>query len=188
MRCAAGASCSAPTGVEDLAGLSGRQVEAKTLPRVILVVDEFHEIFSEEDQIGAEAANMLDRLLRQGRAFGVHAAARHPRALAGHEPGGAVTRSMLAQIAVRIALQCSADDSRLILAEDNPAARAPRPAPGRRIYNAANGRPDANERFQVVWLPDNRARPASAGREAPLGGGGPGPTGAHGVRGECARI
>lgn len=161
------------SGVEDLAGhrVAGR---GKKLPRVILVVDEFHEIFSEEDQIGAEAANMLDRLLRQGRAFGVHAVL-GSQTLAGLR--GTVTRSM-SQIAVRIALQCSADDSRLILAEDNPAARL-LGRPGEAIYNAANGRPDANERFQVVWLPDNqrdqllqgvkrRSVAAAQGRRAPM--------------------
>ena len=136
-------------GVEDLAG--HRRTGAPKLPRILLVVDEFHEIYSEEDQISAEAATLLDRLLRQGRAFGVHAVL-GSQTLSGLR--GTVTRSM-SQIAVRIALQCSADDSRLILAEDNPAARL-LGRPGEAIYNAANGRPEANEPFQVVWLPDGQ--------------------------------
>ena len=42
------------------------------------------------------------------------------------------------QMAVRIALQCSDADSRLILADDNPAARL-LSRPGEAIYNAASG-------------------------------------------------
>jgi len=56
---------------------------------------------------------------------------------------------------VRIALQCSEADSRLILADDNPAARL-LSRPGEAIYNAANGMVEGNSRFQVAWLPDDR--------------------------------
>jgi hypothetical protein len=58
-------------------------------------------------------------------------------------------------MAVRIALQCSEADSRLILADDNPAARL-LSRPGEAIYNDANGLVEGNSRFQVAWLPDDR--------------------------------
>jgi len=58
-------------------------------------------------------------------------------------------------MAVRIALQCSEADSRLILADDNPAARL-LSRPGEAIYNAANGMVEGNSRFQVAWLPDDK--------------------------------
>src|SRR5208337_870639 len=89
------------------------------LPRILLLVDEFQEFFVEEDKLAQEAALLLDRLVRQGRAFGVHV---H---LGSQSLGGAFTlaRSTLGQMAVRIALQCSEADSHLILAEQNPAAR-----------------------------------------------------------------
>ena len=42
------------------------------LPRILLIVDEFQEFFVEEDKLAQEAALWLDRLVRQGRAFGIH--------------------------------------------------------------------------------------------------------------------
>ena len=73
------------------------------LPRVLLVVDEFQEFFVEDDKVAQEAARVLDRLVRQGRAFGVYIL------LGSQSLGGAQTmpRTTLGQMAVRVALQCS---------------------------------------------------------------------------------
>ena len=117
------------------------------LPRILLIVDEFQEFFSEEDKLAQEAALWLDRLVRQGRAFGIHII------LGSQSLGGAFTlaRSTLGQMAVRIALQCSENDAHLILAENNIAPRM-LSRPGEAIYNDANGAPEGNHFFQVVWL------------------------------------
>jgi hypothetical protein len=123
----------------------------ETLPRILLIVDEFQEFFTEDDKISQEVALLLDRLVRQGRAFGIHVL------LGSQTLGGAysLARSTLGQMAVRIALQCSEADAGLILAEDNTAARL-LSRPGEAIYNDANGRVEGNDFFQVVWLPDAR--------------------------------
>ena len=137
-------------GVQDVNGY--RNVPGSPpLPRILLIVDEFQEFFVEEDKLAQEAALLLDRLVRQGRAFGVHV---H---LGSQSLGGAFTlaRSTLGQMAVRIALQCSEADSHLILAEQNPAARL-LSRPGEAIYNDANGATEGNHFFQVVWLSDER--------------------------------
>ena len=42
------------------------------MPRVLLIVDEFQEFFVEDDKIAQEVTLLLDRLVRQGRAFGMH--------------------------------------------------------------------------------------------------------------------
>ncbi len=64
-------------------------------------------------------------------------------------------RSTLGQMAVRIALQCSESDASLILSEQNTAARM-LTRPGEAVYNDANGAPEGNHFFQVVWLSDER--------------------------------
>jgi hypothetical protein len=120
------------------------------LPRVLLVVDEFQEFFTEDDQLAQTAALLLDRLVRQGRAFGVHVVL-GSQTLAG---AYSLARSTLGQVAVRIALQCSETDAHLILSEDNTAARL-LTRPGEAIYNDANGLPAGNQIFQVVWLSDD---------------------------------
>ena len=58
-------------GVNDLAGYRTAHPERKT-PRILLVVDEFQQLFVEDDKLAQEAALLLDRLVRQGRAFGMH--------------------------------------------------------------------------------------------------------------------
>ncbi|HKD38119.1 MAG TPA: FtsK/SpoIIIE domain-containing protein, partial [Pirellulales bacterium] len=137
-------------GVQDLA--SFREAEPQTmLPRTLLIVDEFHELFVEDDKIAQETALLLDRLVRQGRAFGMHVL------LGSQTLGGAysLARSTIGQMAVRIALQCSENDAHLILSEENSAARL-LTRPGEAIYNDANGMVIGNNPFQVVWLADER--------------------------------
>jgi DNA segregation ATPase FtsK/SpoIIIE, S-DNA-T family len=118
-------------------------------PRILFVVDEFQEFFVEEDKLAQEASLLLDRLVRQGRAFGLHVF------LGSQTLGGAysLARSTIDQMAVRIALQCSEADAQLILSKDNNAARL-LSRPGEAIYNDANGLLEGNDLFQVVWLPE----------------------------------
>jgi hypothetical protein len=131
---------------------SFRQADPHTrMPRVLLIVDEFQEFFVEDDKIAQDVSLLLDRLVRQGRAFGIHV---H---LGSQTLGGAygLARTTLGQMAVRVALQCSEADANLILSEENPAARL-LTRPGEAIYNDANGRPEGNNLFQVVWLTDDK--------------------------------
>jgi S-DNA-T family DNA segregation ATPase FtsK/SpoIIIE len=137
-------------GVQDLAGY--RRADGKVpLPRVLLIVDEFQELFTEDDKIAQDSMLLLDRLVRQGRAFGMHVI------LGSQTLGGAYTlaRSTINQMAVRIALQCSEADSYLILSDDNAAARL-LSRPGEAIYNDASGMVEGNNPFQIVWLPDEK--------------------------------
>jgi hypothetical protein len=137
-------------GVQDLAGF--RDADPQTpMPRVVLIVDEFQEFFVEDDRIAQDAALLLDRLVRQGRAFGIHVLL-GSQTLAG---AYSLARSTLGQMAVRIALQCSEADAHLILSEDNSAARLLSRA-GEAIYNDSNGLIEGNHPFQVVWLGDER--------------------------------
>jgi hypothetical protein len=136
-------------GVQDLNGYRQTK-DATPLPRILLIVDEFQLFFIEEDRIAQDAALLLDRLVRQGRAFGIHVI------LGSQTLGGAysLARSTIGQMTVRIALQCSESDANLILSEDNSAARL-LSRPGEAIYNDANGLVEGNDYFQVVWLSDS---------------------------------
>lgn len=156
-------------GVNDLAGFREAR-PGEWLPRILLVVDEFQEFFTEEDKLSQEAALLLDRLVRQGRAFGVHVL------LGSQTLGGAfsLARSTIDQMAVRIALQCSEADAQLILSKENTAARL-LTRPGEAIYNDANGLIEGNDPFQVVWLDEGHReqmiaelRDRAPGRPAPL--------------------
>lgn len=135
-------------GVQDVASFRNANPDP-VMPRILLVVDEFQEFFVEDDQQSQMAALLLDRLVRQGRAFGIHVL------LGSQTLGGAysLARTTLGQMAVRIALQCSEADAHLILSEDNTAARL-LTRPGEALYNDANGMVEGNSPFQIAWLTD----------------------------------
>ncbi len=158
-------------GVQDLPSYrraGERRADAGALARIMLIVDEFQEFFVEDDKLAQDASLLLDRLVRQGRAFGIHVV------LGSQTLGGAysLARATLGQMAVRIALQCSESDAMLIMSEDNPAARL-LARPGEAIYNDTSGTVEGNSPFQVVWLSDDvrderlrsvRERHAATGR------------------------
>jgi S-DNA-T family DNA segregation ATPase FtsK/SpoIIIE len=119
------------------------------VPRTLLIIDEFQEFFTEDDKTAQEAALLIERLVRQGRAFGMHVL------LGSQTIGGAggLPRAVLAQFGVRIALQTSEADSQMILGDNNSAARL-LTRPGEAIYNDANGAVEGNSPFQVAYLSD----------------------------------
>ena len=95
-------------------------------------------------------ALLLDRLVRQGRAFGIHVL------LGSQTLSGAysLARSTTGQMAVRVALQCSEADANLILPDERNDAARFLSRPGEAIYNDQNGLLAGNHPFQVVWLPE----------------------------------
>ena len=135
-------------GVQDLPGYK-KAGGGERVPRCLLIIDEFQEFFVEEDRIAQSAAMLLDRIVRQGRAFGIHVL------LGSQTLGGAYTlaRATLGQMVVRIALQCNETDAFLIMDEHNPAPQL-LSRPGEGIYNDTAGAIEGNSPFQAVWLSD----------------------------------
>ncbi len=135
-------------GAQDLAGYR-KTAGVEPMPRTMLIIDEFQEFFVEDDSVAQGAALLLDRIVRQGRAFGIHVF------LGSQTLGGAYTlaRTTLGQMVIRIALQCNEADAALIMEDGNTAARM-LSRPGEGIYNDAAGALEGNSPFQVVWLAD----------------------------------
>lgn len=135
-----------------------RRLSGKPLPRVLLVIDEFHKLFQEDDALKSAAGALLERVVKEGRAFGVHA-------ILGSQTialTGALVRSLADQISCRLVLATSADDSRVMLGEGNPDAQLLTKS-GEGILNAQAGRREANERFQgTFWDPQQRRDVLSA--------------------------
>lgn len=135
-------------GAQNIAGYK-QAGGTEPMPRTLLLIDEFQEIFVEDDRISQMASVLLDRIVRQGRAFGIHVV------LGSQTLGGAYTvaRTTLGQMVIRIALQCDEADAYLIMDDSNPAPRL-LSRPGEGIYNDNAGAVQGNSPFQVVWLPD----------------------------------
>lgn len=136
-------------GVQDVAGYK-RAGGTEPMPRSLLIIDEFQEFFVEDDTIAQTASLLFDRIVRQGRAFGIHVL------LGSQTLGGAysLARATLGQMVIRVALQCNEADAYLIMDENNSAPRL-LSRPGEGIYNDAAGALEGNSPFQVVWLPDD---------------------------------
>lgn len=138
------------SSVQDLASWNALNPD-HPMPRMLIIIDEFQELFIEDDALAGRAQQLLDRIVRQGRSFGVHAVL-SSQTLAG---AYSLPRTTLGQMAVRIALQCDASDAQIIFSEDNPAA-ARLKHPGQAIYNDSGGRIEGNHSLQVGWLSQAR--------------------------------
>jgi hypothetical protein len=138
-------------GVQDLPDFRKARPET-AMPRVLFIVDEFQELFVEDDKLAQDSGLLLDRLVRQGRAFGIHVL------LGSQTLSGAysLARSTMGQMAVRVALQCSEADAHLILSDERNEAARFLNRPGEAIYNEQNGLLAGNHPFQVVWLPESQ--------------------------------
>jgi hypothetical protein len=128
-----------------------RKHTGKDMPRILLVVDEFQNLFLEDDSIGRDSATILDRLVREGRSFGIHVLL-GSQSLAGKS--SQISGSTLGQIGIRIALSCNESDARQIMADDNVDAKY-LSRPGEAIYNDRNGLIEGNKRFQVALFKDD---------------------------------
>ena len=136
-------------GAQDLA--AHRNSGGEHFPRILLLIDEFQEFFTEDDAIARDAALLLDRFVRQGRAFGLHVM------LGSQTLGGSysMAKSSLGQMGVRIVLPCNEADAHLLLHEDNDATRL-LTRPGDAVYNDQAGLTEGNSPFQVCWLTDEQ--------------------------------
>jgi len=132
-------------GAQDISGY--KKSTGESMPRTLLLIDEFQEFFVEDDKIAQQASVLLDRIVRQGRAFGIHVV------LGSQTLGGAysLARATLGQMVIRIALMCNEADAYLIMDEGNPAPRL-LTRPGEGIYNDSAGAIEGNSPFQTVWL------------------------------------
>jgi hypothetical protein len=129
-----------------------RKESGETWPRVMIVIDEFHKLFEQDDRLARRAMQLLERVIKEGRAFGVHTVLAS-QSLANV---GASFKSLAGQVPYRLVLASSDDDSRILLGEDNTDAKLLTKA-GEGILNAKGGARESNQRFQTTyWAPEQR--------------------------------
>ncbi len=117
------------------------------MPRLIVVIDEFQVLFSDNSTKGKESVERsLNTLLKKGRSYGVHLI------LATQTMHGTdINRSIKAQIASRIALPMDADDSAKIL-DDDAACELVRPEG---IFNNNGGHQKYHTKMSIPKAPDD---------------------------------
>ncbi len=117
------------------------------MPRLIVVIDEFQVLFSDSSTKDKERVEAyLTTILKKGRSYGVHLI------LATQTMRGAdINRSLMAQIANRIALPMDAEDSDSILGDD-VACELVRPEG---IFNNNGGHQKYHTKMSIPKAPDD---------------------------------
>ncbi len=115
------------------------------MPRLIVVVDEFQVLFSDNKSTKAVEGH-LNTLLKKGRSYGVHLVLATQTMC-----GGDINPSFKAQIANRIALPMDADDSAKIL-DDDAACELVRPEG---IFNNNGGHQKYHTKMSIPKAPDD---------------------------------
>ncbi|MFM7322628.1 MAG: FtsK/SpoIIIE domain-containing protein [Armatimonadota bacterium] len=124
-----------------------RRATGETLPRWLVVVDEYQELFRGDGTEEREAHRLLDVLVRQGRGFGIHLLLASQTAVGGN----ALPSSTRDQFGVRIALQCSQAQGRALLGDSNNGAEQC-DRPGKACVNTRNGDPAGNAYVQLPYV------------------------------------
>ncbi|GAA7201890.1 hypothetical protein ID0445_08400 [Helicobacter pylori] len=118
------------------------------MPRLIVVIDEFQVLFSdsatrEKDRVEA----YLTTILKKGRSYGVHLILA-TQTMRGTE----INKSLMAQIANRIALPMDAEDSNSILNNDDAACELVRPEG---IFNNNGGHQKYHTKMSIPKAPND---------------------------------
>jgi hypothetical protein len=129
----------------------------RTLPRILLIVDEFQVLFAEDDALARRAGQLLDDLTRRGRGFGIHVL------LSSQMPSvsGLYSRALYEQMGLRMAFKCSPQVSQMVLG-DGATAAARLTEPGQAIYNDGLGEPGRSREVRVALLTAAERRVALA--------------------------
>lgn len=127
-----------------------RKSSGVRLPRVLLIIDEFQVLFSEGRQVAEVAEQLLSKILKQGRSFGIHIllATQTLKGINAQSIGSIIT-----QLGCRIALACGQEDSTIILGGGNWAASELH-SPPEGIINNANGAKSGNVKFLIPLAED----------------------------------
>lgn len=113
------------------------------LPRMLLIVDEFQQLFLEASpKEGEQIRRMLTAIVKKGRATGLHIL------FASQEMNNTLSRSDLANFKIRFALNCNTGVSMDVIG--NSGATLIRK--GSVIYNTSDGNEESNRKFTVPYV------------------------------------
>ena len=150
-----------------------RGVPQAKMPRILLMIDEFQKLFSDEERWSERALTYLVQLAREGRAYGIHLILAS-QTLSGITALLSQQDGIFAQFPIRLALKNSSSESQVVLGTDNPDAARLR-FRGEIIVNEDFGMVEANRRGIVanaapqetakvrreLWARDRTSQPPS---------------------------
>lgn len=136
-------------------GIDDYRRQGGSMPRLLLVIDEFQVIFDGDDDLTDAAVERLERLARQGRASGIHLilSSQTTTGVSGLRLRG---EAIFSQFPIRISLKNSPSESEAILSAGNKAA-ADLTYRGEIVINRNSGHdPEgSNERAMSAYAEDS---------------------------------
>ena len=124
-----------------------RETTGGGLARIVLIMDEFHEVFEEDDDLGRAAFQAFSNIVRQGPFAGVHVVVASQTLSA----MPAMDRSTLSLLPMRVAFMCNESDADLVMGDTNREVRA-LSKQGEGIYNPLRGDTSHNKPFQGLYI------------------------------------
>lgn len=91
------------------------------MSRLLLIVDEFHMLFEGDDDLVDQSVEVMSRLAKQGRAFGIHLLLAS-QTISGIRSLATRGDAIFAQFPIRVSLKNTAQESQAILSQGNKAA------------------------------------------------------------------
>jgi hypothetical protein len=138
-------------GVANLHNYNQKVPKEERLPRIVIIIDEFQNLFPSNNQkITFKSNSLIDDILRRGRSFGINLFL-STQTLKGVDLNPAI----LSNMPLRIGLRMDEKDAVKIFSENN-LAPAHIEFPGEGIYNSAYGNPKYNHYFQAFKCIDNQ--------------------------------
>jgi DNA segregation ATPase FtsK/SpoIIIE, S-DNA-T family len=125
-----------------------RAATGKAMPRIVMFMDEFHELFEEDDVLGQAAFQAFSNIVRQGPFAGVHLVVAS-QTLSGMP---AMDRGTLSLLPMRVAFMCNESDADLVMGDLNRDVRG-LSRQGEGIFNPARGEASHNKPFRGTYIP-----------------------------------
>lgn len=141
-------------GATNLAAYRARRADTDpSVPRIVVLIDEFQVLLSPTDAIANQAVQLLETIARKGRAYGIHLLLAS-QGLSGIDALWSKQESIFDQFKLRLCMETSASESTKILGRDNEAAGELRER-GEVIVNRVAGATSGNERAQVAYASED---------------------------------
>ncbi len=125
-----------------------RRATGGVLPRIVVIVDEFHELFEEADTVGLEAFAAFSNIVRMGPFSGVHIVVASQTL----SSMPAMDRPTLMLLPQRVAFMCNEYDSEIVMGDSNKAPRLLSKT-GEGLFNPSRGEESKNQPFQGLYIP-----------------------------------
>ena len=124
-----------------------RRVSGEVMPRIVLFMDEFHEVFEEDDALGQQAFAAFSNIVRQGPFAGVHVVVASQTL----SSMPAMGKSTLSLLPMRVAFMCNEIDADFVMGDSNREVRA-LSQQGSGIFNPLRGDAAHNKPFQGTYV------------------------------------